>query len=171
MRRAVMIVLATTGVLIVACLPAAAARTKLHTKHFSAVESGVMLQQQRPALRGRLPDQALARRDRCRGARRELRRDGVSGQRSRPVISSFKDGRQTATETFTLGHAAAWTGSARSPATASAPAGPGQHQQERCAYTLTGTYDLTDHTFSSRSERHRLSPLTRIRSRHVDRHP
>ena len=146
MRRAVVTVLTTTGVLIGACLPAAAAGPKLHTQPFSAVESGVMLSSTG------LRFEDVYRIKRSPDGIGAAVRDGsfagtvfpVSG-RDR-VISSFKDGRQTATETFTLGPprldgVGAITGHG------TCTGGTNQHQQEKCSYTLKGTYDLETHIF------------------------
>ena len=147
MRRAAMMVLATTGLLGLACQPATAAPApRLHTKHFSAIESGVLLSSTG------LRFEDVYRIKRSPDGIGAAVRDGsfagtvfpVSG--SDRVISSFKDGRQTATETFAFG-TPRLDGVGTITGHGKCTGGTGPHQQERCAYAITGTYDLTTNLF------------------------
>jgi hypothetical protein len=93
-------------------------------------------------------------------------RDGMYGGTAFPVsgtdtvTSNYKDGRQTAAETFTLGvprlnGIGAITGHGR------CTGGTNQHQLEKCSYTFRGTYDLQRDRFACHQRRGEMTSSAR----------
>jgi hypothetical protein len=147
MRRALVMALGTIGLLFGSCISATAVTVpKPRTKPFSEVEAGVMLSSTGP----RFED--VYRIKRSPDGEGAAVRDGIFGGTTFPVsgtdtvTSSYKDGRQTASETFTLGTPrldgiGTITGHGR------CTGGTNQHQLEKCSYTFAGTYDLRTDVF------------------------
>lgn len=148
MRRAWVMALGTIGFLACSCVLAGAVTVpKLTTKPFSEVEAGVMLSSTG------LRFENVYRIKRSPDGGGAAVRDGIFGGTTFPVsgtdtvTSNFKDGRQTASETFTLGvprldGIGTITGRGR------CTGGTNQHQLEKCSYTLKGTYDLRTSAFN-----------------------
>jgi hypothetical protein len=147
MRRALVMAVGTIALVIVSCASAAAATVpKPKTKHFSEVEAGVLLSS------SGLRFEDVYRIKRSPDGEGAAIRDGVFAGTTFPVsgtdtvTSNYKDGRQTATETFTLGTPqldgiGAFTGRGR------CTGGTDVHQLEKCSYTFKGTYDLVTSVF------------------------
>jgi hypothetical protein len=147
MRRAVVMAVGTIGLIIGCCVSAVAVTVpKPRTKHFSEVEAGVMLSSSGQ----RFED--VYRIKRSPDGEGAAIRDGIWHGTTFPVsgtdtvISNYKDGRQTATESFTLGTPqldgiGPITGHGR------CTGGTNQHQLEKCSYTFGGTYDLQTSVF------------------------
>jgi hypothetical protein len=137
----------TIGLLIGSAASTIAATVpKTRTKPFSEVEAGVMLS----SSGSRFED--VYRIKRSPDGEGAAIRDGVFHGTTFPVsgtdtvTSNYKDGRQTATETFTLGTPqldgiGTITGHGR------CTGGTNQHEREKCSYTLKGTYDLLTSVF------------------------
>ena len=142
MRNAWVLAVGTIGLLIGSCPPAGAVTVpKLRTKPFSEVEAGVMLST------GGLRFEDVYRIKRSPDGEGAAVRDGVFGGTTFPVsgtdtvTSNYKDGRQTASETFVLGvpqldGIGAIAGHGR------CTGGTNQHQLEKCSYAFRGTYEL-----------------------------
>ncbi|MDQ2894152.1 MAG: hypothetical protein M3Y09_00650 [Actinomycetota bacterium] len=148
MRRALVMALGTIGFLVGSCGSAAAVTVpKARTKPFSEVEAGVTLSSTG------LRFEDVYRVKRSPDGEGAAVRDGIYGGSTFPVsgtdtvTSNYKDGRQTASETFTLGiprldGVGTITGHGR------CTGGTNQHQLEKCSYTLKGTYDLRTSVFN-----------------------
>jgi hypothetical protein len=148
MRRVLVIALGTIGFLIGGYVPALAVTVPTpRTKPFSEVEAGVMLSSTG------LRFEDVYRIKRSPDGEGAAVRDGMFGGTAFPVsgtdtvTSNYKDGRQMAVETFTLGvprldGIGAITGRGR------CTGGTNQHQLEKCSYTFRGTYDLRTGIFA-----------------------
>ena len=148
MRRALVMALGTIGFVIGGCLPAVAVTVpKPKTKPFSEVEAGVMLSS------SGLRFEDVYRIKRSPDGEGAAVRDGMFGGTTFPVsgtdtvTSNYKDGRQTAAETFTLGvprldGIGTITGHGR------CTGGTETTQLEKCSYAFRGTYDLRTGLFA-----------------------
>lgn len=141
MRRLVM-TLGTIALLFGSCVSAAAVTVpRLRTKPFSEVEAGVMLSISGP----RFED--VYRIKRSPDGEGAAIRDGIFGGTTFPVsgvdrvTSNYKNGRQAASETFTLG-TPRLDGIGRITGHGRCTGGTNQHQLEKCSYAFRGTYDL-----------------------------
>lgn len=147
MRRGLVMAVGTIGLLIGSCVSAVAVTVpKPRTKPFSEVEAGVMLS----ASGLRFED--VYRVKRSPDGEGAAIRDGVFAGTAFPVsgtdtvTSNFKDGRQTASETFTLGPPRL-DGVGTISGHGKCTGGTNRHQLEKCAYAFRGTYDLKTSVF------------------------
>jgi hypothetical protein len=142
MRRAVVMAVGTIGLMIGSGASAVAVTVpKPRTKHFSEVEAGVMLSS------SGLRFEDVYRIERSPDGEGAGIRDGIWHGTTFPVsgtdtvISNFKDGRQTATESFALG-TPQLDGIGPITGTGRCTGGTNHHKLEKCSYSFRGTYDL-----------------------------
>lgn len=144
MRRTFVTAGAIIGLLLATCAAAGATgalKGKSKTRPFSEVEAGVMLS----ATGLRFEDVYRIKRSPDGGG--AAIRDGLYLGTTFPVsgvdtvISNFKDGRSTASETFTLG-APSLEGIGPISGHGRCTGGSDVHQGEKCSYSFRGTYDL-----------------------------
>jgi hypothetical protein len=147
MRRALVIAVGTIGLLIGSYASAVAVTVpKPRTKPFSEVEAGVMLST------SGLRFEDVYRIKRSPDGDGAAIRDGVFDGTTFPVsgtdtvTSNYKDGRQTASEAFTLG-TPQLDGIGTIAGHGRCTGGTNRHQLEKCSYTFKGTYDLQTSVF------------------------
>jgi hypothetical protein len=147
MRRARGVTVAAIGLLIgISTAAGAVTVPRPSTKPFSEVEAGVML-----STTG-LRFEDVYRIKRSPDGEGAAIRDGAFHGTTFPVsgtdavTSNFKDGRQTATETFTL-DPPQLDGVGRITGRGQCSGGTQGHQTEKCSYTFSGTYDLETQHF------------------------